>query len=178
MLQKLWAIFPLLRQSINFKNDFFPSALLNGISETPILETLRVFQSLREKQLFSNDLRQIFFDCHNPKGIKLITRLRLGLSHLRENKFNHSFQDTLNRHDIESSTHFFFDCIFFISERCDLLSAICNLHIKLLGCTNYDFTQTLIFGSTPQVSSNNFKIIETLIDYFLLTKRFDKPLFK
>ena len=34
--------------------------------------------------------------CHNPKGLKLITRLRLGLIHLRFHKFKHSFQDTLN----------------------------------------------------------------------------------
>ena len=27
-----------------------------------------------------------FFDCHNPKGIKLTSTLRLGLSHLREHK--------------------------------------------------------------------------------------------
>ena len=27
-----------------------------------------------------------FFDCHNPIGIKYITRIRLGLSHLREHK--------------------------------------------------------------------------------------------
>ena len=32
----------------------------------------------------------------NPKGIKLLTRLRVGLCHLREHKFKHSFQDTLN----------------------------------------------------------------------------------
>ena len=37
-----------------------------------------------------------FFDCHNSKGIKLIIRLGLGLSHLREHKFKHSFQDTIN----------------------------------------------------------------------------------
>ena len=36
------------------------------------------------------------YNCHNPKGIFLITRLRLGLSHLRDHKFKHSFQDTLN----------------------------------------------------------------------------------
>ena len=36
------------------------------------------------------------FDINNPKGINLITRLRLCLSHLREHKFKHSFQDTLN----------------------------------------------------------------------------------
>ena len=53
-----------------------------------------------------------FFDIHNPKGIKLITRLRLGLSHLRKHKFKQSFQDTINSlcncgEDIESATHFF-----------------------------------------------------------------------
>ena len=35
------------------------------------------------------------FQCHNHKGLKLIKRLQLGLSHLRFRKF-HSFQDTLN----------------------------------------------------------------------------------
>ena len=48
------------------------------------------------------------FNCHNPKGVKLLTRLRLDLSHLREHKFKHSFQDSLNpicssRNDIETS---------------------------------------------------------------------------
>ena len=36
------------------------------------------------------------FGCHNLIGAKLLTRLRLGLSHLWEHKFKHSFQDTLN----------------------------------------------------------------------------------
>ena len=40
--------------------------------------------------------RFFFFEIHNPKGIKLITRLRLGLSHLREHKFKHGFQDTVH----------------------------------------------------------------------------------
>ena len=45
----------------------------------------------------SYDLPQIlFFYCYNPQGITLITRLRFGLSHLREHKFKHSFQDTIN----------------------------------------------------------------------------------
>ena len=36
------------------------------------------------------------FNCHNPKGVKLLTKLRLGLRHLREHKLKHSFQDSLN----------------------------------------------------------------------------------
>ena len=31
------------------------------------------------------------FNCHNPRRIKLLSRLRLGLSNLREHKFKHSF---------------------------------------------------------------------------------------
>ena len=32
-----------------------------------------------------------------PKGIQLLTRPRLALSHLREHKLQHNFQDTFNR---------------------------------------------------------------------------------
>ena len=33
---------------------------------------------------------------HNPHEIKLLTRLRVGLSHLREHKFRQNFQDSLD----------------------------------------------------------------------------------
>ena len=46
-----------------------------------------------------NILRTHNFRIESRNGIieiKLLTRLRLGLSRLRENEFNHSFQDTIN----------------------------------------------------------------------------------
>ena len=54
-------------------------------------------------------------------GIKLVTRIRLGLSHLQEHKFKHSFQDTLNPFcncgmDVESSTYFLLPCPSYINE--------------------------------------------------------------
>ena len=36
------------------------------------------------------------FGTNDVSGLKLLTRLRVGLSHLREHKFKHNFQDTLN----------------------------------------------------------------------------------
>ena len=36
------------------------------------------------------------FDIFNAYDIKLLTRLRLGLSHLNEHKFKHGFNDTIN----------------------------------------------------------------------------------
>ena len=61
------------------------------------------------------------FQFHNPKGIKLITRLRLGISHRREHKFKHSFQDTLNPlcccgHNIEITSYYFLHCPLFHAE--------------------------------------------------------------
>ena len=49
-------------------------------------------------------------------------RLRLGLSHLTEYKFKHSFLDTLNvicicSLDIETLNHFFPHCLKFTNER-------------------------------------------------------------
>ena len=149
--------------------------------------TLRVFQSFRKKILnFIRPSQISFFDIHNPKGIKLITRLRLGLSHLREHKFKHSFQDKINPiyplcncgQNIASATHFSLHCPFFINERRTLLSTIRSPDSKLLDCTDYDLTETLLFGHKSQTSSNNFKIINASIYYILSSKWFDEPLFK
>ena len=62
------------------------------------------------------------FKCRNPDGIKFITRLRLGLSHLREHKFKHSFQDSLNPLckcgiEVESTSHFLPHCLVYSNDR-------------------------------------------------------------
>ena len=123
------------------------------------------------------------YNCHNPKGLKFITRLRLGLSHLREHKFKHSFQDTINPLcscglDIESTEHFLLHCPQFVNERCTLLSTIGNTNYKLLENTDSVLTQTLLFGNTSYDITGNTKILNATITFILLTKRFDEPLFK
>ena len=65
------------------------------------------------------------FLCNNPKGIQLLSRLRLGLSHLRDQKFKHNFQDTLNPicnrgEDIETSCHYL-HCSRYANEKLTLM---------------------------------------------------------
>ena len=36
------------------------------------------------------------YGIHNPIGLKFLTRLRLGLSHLNEHMFKHNFKDCVN----------------------------------------------------------------------------------
>ena len=62
------------------------------------------------------------FNCYNPTGIKLITRFRLGLSHLRDRKFKHNFLGCLNPicccgKDIENNVHYVLHCPIFSDER-------------------------------------------------------------
>ena len=36
------------------------------------------------------------YNIHKPLGVKYLTRLRIGYSHLKEHRFRHNFQDLKN----------------------------------------------------------------------------------
>ena len=80
---------PLIKTKHNFfKNSFFPSAIIEWNNLDPNLRNSNSISVFKEKILnFIQPSPNSVFDIRNPKGIKLITRLRLGLSHLREYKF-------------------------------------------------------------------------------------------
>ena len=69
------------------------------------------------------------FNCDNHKGIRIITRLCVGMSYLCEHKFMHNFQDCLNSIysgglDIESTSHFLLHCPTFNDDQYTLLSIL------------------------------------------------------
>lgn len=76
------------------KNYFFHQLLLNRINQILNLgekENLkkRTFQFIPPS---SNSL----YNCRNPKGIKLMTRICTVLSYFQEHKCTHNFQDSMN----------------------------------------------------------------------------------
>ena len=76
-----------------------------------------------------------------------MTRLRLGLSHLREHKFNHKFQNCINPlcscgMNIESTSHFFLRCPVFGKKITTLLNKI---DCKLTETNESPSTQSLLF---------------------------------
>ena len=83
----------------------------------------RKLEYFREKTLkFVRPSGSTVFNCRNPKGVKLLTRLTLGLSQLHEHKFKHSFQGSLNPicscgKYIETSVHFLLHCPDYTNER-------------------------------------------------------------
>ena len=118
-----------------------------------------IWQEMRDFFLMIHHYFQLFTcNCHKPRGICLITRLRLGLSDLREHKFKHGFQDTLNPmcncgHDEDSTEHFLLHCPEFVNERRTLLSTLGNFNCNLLENTSKVLIQTLLFGNTSLVQA-------------------------
>ena len=121
------------------------------------------------------------FNVHNPHGTKLLTRLRVGLSHLREHKFRHSFQDSLDpfynygRH-IGTTIHFFLHCSNYSNQRKTVLEKISNIKCSLLNQNDSIIVETLLFGSTAINDEDKACIIESTIEYIITTERFITPL--
>ena len=128
----------MLQTTTFLKNLFFPSTTIQWSkldSDLKRAESLSVFKT--NILTFIRPFPNSAYSCHNSKGLKLITRLRLGLSHLKEHKFKHSFQHMINLLcscglDIEPTEHFLLHYSHFVDERCSLLSTIGNINYKLL----------------------------------------------
>ena len=166
-----------------FRNSYFPSIVteLNNLDKS-----IRNFESF---SIFNKNILKFIrpspnsiFNCHNPKGVKLLTRLRLGSSHLRHHKFKHSFQDSLNLicncgTNVETTTHYLLHCSLFSDERLILINNIRNINSDILNLNDSKFSEVLLFGNSSFNNSKNTFIINTTIEYIVSSKRFEVPLF-
>ena len=109
----------------------------------------------------------LIFGIHNTLGLKFLTRLRMSFSHLREHKFKHNFQNTLETFcncplDIETTAHFFLHCHNCMNQRQTLLAILYLLEIW--------------FGNPKYSVSINSETLITSISDILSAKRFDEDL--
>ena len=165
-----------------FANSFFPYTIKvwNNLSaEIPKSVSYEVFKNLLLK--FIRPSPNSLFNASDSLGIKLVTRLSLGLSHHREHKFNHNFQDTINplcscSLEWESTTYFFRLCQNFT----DFCKCLMNERIKIDSCNptldeNF-FTKVLLHGDDRYDSKTNKIIILASITFIYSSKRFDGQL--
>ena len=140
-----------------FRNSFFQSTVIEWSElDNNIWNSESVSAFKKQVLKFIRPSPKSTFNVHNPHGIKLLTRLRVGLSHLREHKFRHNFQDSLDpfrscgRH-IETTIHFF------------------------LHRLNYSNQRKILFEKISNIKENAC-IIESTIEYIITTERFITPL--
>ena len=82
-----------------FRNSFFPFTITEW---NKLDHDIRNSDSLNIFKLsllrFVRPVVNSVFDMNNPYSLKLLTRLRLGLSHLRYHKFRHYFEDCITQY--------------------------------------------------------------------------------
>ena len=158
-----------------FKNSFFP----NVINEWNKLDdeikgatSFSLFKAslLKTGRPHANSTYRI----HNPVGIRLLTRLRLGLSHLNEHKFRHNFVNPLCSCSIkpETTIHFLLHCRNFLSISRNLFEKIKLLDETLLQLNDESLLTVLLFGSKIYNEQVNVQILNASTDYIIDSDRF------
>ena len=166
-----------------FKNYFFPSTVIEWKKLDPNLRSATSLSVFKKNLLkFIRPSPNSVFNCHNCKGIKYLTRLRLGLSHLSGHKFKHSFQDTLNPFcscglDVETNTHFFLYFPLITNQRCTLFSAVNDIDSSLTNANDSILTHILLFGKACLDIPENTLILNATMNYIMSTNRFEESLF-
>ena len=113
------------------------------------------------------------YNIHNPSGIKLLTRLRLGLNHLNKHKFNHNFDDCVNPFctynlEPESTSHFFLHCHHYNTIRSILFEDLNSVDKNLSKLSDNELTLILLYGSTKYSLMNNRVLLNSSIKYIEL----------
>ena len=123
------------------------------------------------------------YNINDTKGSKLVTRLRLGLSHLSDYKFRHNFQDCVSPmyycgQDIETTTHFLLHCPNHHCARKTLFHKINQISGTILRQSDSTIAEILLFGDNKLDFETNKILLMSTIEFILLTERFSCPLFE
>ena len=113
------------------------------------------------------------FRIHNSTGIKFLTRLRVGLSHLREHKYNHNFLDTPNPFcscdgkSIESTDHYLLRCPNHAHSRAVLFENLNDIDYNLHFSSDSIDVPVLLYGENTLDDLTNKKILESSIGFLI-----------
>ena len=153
-----------------FKYSFFPWTIneWNKLNFSIRASSFNIFRANLIKII--RPIPNSVFGIFNPLGLKLITRLRLGLSHLNEHRFKHNFNDCINplctcSLDIESTVHYFLHCNYYNSARISLLNDLNSVDRTLFNLSNLSLVNVLLYGGPQFDDFQNIFILNTSIKY-------------
>ena len=118
------------------------------------------------------------YGIHDPKGLALLTQLRVGLNALSFHKLRHNFNDTLNplcpmNDGIEDTGHFLLHCHLFYLERNTILTRVrpeLLLH-SILDLSNEELVAINLYGDERLPFESNRIINKATLDFILSSSR-------
>ena len=122
------------------------------------------------------------YDINNPPGVRLLTRLRLGLSHLNEHRFNDNFEGCINSLctctlEVESTTHFFLHCHYYNNIRKTLLDDLKVIHVNILKLSETALTDLLLYVEASFDKIQNKITLTVSIKFIVDSDRFTGSIF-
>ena len=163
-----------------YQNSFFPDSvtLWNVLGpDVRLAKSISVFK----KHILETyrPAKKSLFNIHDPKCIKWIFQLRVGLSPLKSHKKRHNFQDTPDdtchcTGDAETSHHFLLHCPTFIEHRRNLFETINPIILKnsLHILDDNDMVHLLLYGNDTFKLEENQSILKATIDFIRKSSRF------
>ena len=137
--------------------------------EYSLFSFLQTFQKLNPK-IYKTSPQQYFND---PKslGLTYLTRLRVGLSHLREHKFRHNFWVSLNPicycgNAVETTKYYLLYCSNLKNERHFQLQNVRTVNPNLISMNENALTNLLLYGDNK---TNNTKCLPLKLPLLLNT---------
>ena len=123
------------------------------------------------------------FNVFDPIGLKLLTRLRLGLSHLNEPKFRHNFQGCLNllcscSLEIEDTANYLLHGQHFSNHHYDLMNSVKSIIPNFESFTDNNRIDILLYGDSRFDENKNKIILEATINYLKKSKRYSGSFFE
>ena len=121
-----------------FKYSFFPCTLNDWFNLDVGIRNSESISIFKSKLLsFIHLLQNNIFNIFAHEGLKLLTRLRLGISHLNEQRFIHNFQEYMNpvcpcSLEIEDTSHYLLHCHHFTLHCIDLMNSVKSI------CSNFE----------------------------------------
>ena len=164
-----------------FKSSLYPNCLL---------EWDRLDQDIRQSNSIAIFKRRLFslirpsaksaFGIQNPRGLSILTQLRVGLSRLNFHMFMHNISDTMNplypiNDGVEGREQYVLLCHMYDDIRRDLLNGVNAILLPhgIGNLSNDELVNSLHYSHESLSFEMSAKILSATLEYILVSQRFE-----
>ena len=163
-----------------FQNSFAITEWNKLDSDIKNIDSHAIFR--KKLLVFIRPLGNDTYGIYDLFGIRLLNRLRLGFSHLREHMFGHNFDDTWNPLcscclETEDTEHCFLRCQNNLSFCTTLMNDLNNINTAIASLNSSDLLRVILYGDERFNRETNCKILTAYIKFIKDKKRFEKSRF-
>ena len=152
-------------------NSFLLYAIKEWNKLDPKIRNAKTYASFRKMLLnFIRPIGNSTYKIYDPLGIKLLTRLRRGFSHLFEHRFRHAFADSLNplcscSLEIEFTLDFLLRCQNYTTLRTTLMTDLKNINHTIMSLNESDLLHVILYGKKNFDNNMNISTLTASIKF-------------